>query len=559
MTSPWHARIDQADGRTAGSGFLIDDRHVLTCAHVVHDLGDPVVVFPAADPSLRCSAAVVHRGPWRPRTAPRGDVAVLELARPVRITPARLADPTDAGAWRDSKLFAYGVAKGKTDSGAFAELRIDDRQIMADEWCQLNAWDGHGQFIERGFSGAAVYLPGTGEVVGMVTDADLAAEQRVGRMLPISTLRRYWEPLDDLLPHSWPGGLGAGPRGELRRHLTGATTGISPRALLADEFPLLSHQGEPSLWRAVVLAAEEIDEDGALTRFLTRIIARMDDRSRAAEVRQWRTRYLGPGPDTTAVPASVAIIVRIAPSGLGGYLLEFSIWRADGSGWTRPLPGPVAEDQVRASVEREIPRLLAEVAGEDFIIEFMLPDDWFTRRTGVENWSTNDDPADSLELGLLYPVVIRDLARRRGGSQRWDQAIKRWRRLRELGCDPPGLVGCRDRATLGWLADEARTTIVHATSPNLGHIRKALKFGIPIMVWPRSSCRAEQHDDCRGNRFLSEVAAIVEKSTPDQLPDRIKHLRRAGMNDKPVQKISLFWDDPTRMPDPPLAPSREGD
>ncbi|MFG1961494.1 trypsin-like peptidase domain-containing protein [Nonomuraea sp. NPDC049028] len=554
MGNPWHARIDRAVGDTTGSGFLIDSRHVLTCAHVIHNVRDPTVVFPTANPRGRYAASVVARGPWHPQADRRGDFALLELSEPAPVPPAQFADPTDTHGWRDNRLFAYGFAAGKTDSGAFAELRIDDRQIMASEWCQINAWDGHSQFIAKGFSGSAVYLPGKDHVIGIVTEADLTPDQRVGRMLPISTLRKYWEPLDDLLPHSWLGKIGPGPRGELRRCLTNAVLKHSPRALLAQEFPLLPHQGEPSLWRAITLAAEEIDESDALTRFLSRISSNLDDVSKAVEVRRWQSQYLGAPANATTTPTSVAVIIRMPPSALGGYRLEFSIWRADGSGQTHALPDPVAEDEIRATVEREMPRLLADVAGEDFVIEFMIPHNWFTRKI-VENWFTNDDPNDQVQLGLLYPVVIRDLARRRGGSQRWDQAIRRWRRLRDIGCEPPSLMGCHDKAKLSWLADEARTTIVHAAAPTLAEIGKALKFGIPIMVWPRYSCRAEQHDNCPGKRFLAEVGDIIEKSTPDQLPVRIRQLRIAGMDSKPVQRIALFWDDPTRMPDPPLAAS----
>ncbi|MFF0867599.1 trypsin-like peptidase domain-containing protein [Nonomuraea sp. NPDC003560] len=552
MGVPWNARIDRAGGAAVGSGFLVDSRHVLTCAHVVHNVREPTVVFPAADPEKRYVASVVATGPWHQQADRRGDFAILELSQPAPVPPARFADPTESYEWRNKRLFSYGFAAGKVDSGSFAELRIDDRQVMASEWCQVNAWDGHGQFLARGFSGAAVYLPDTNHVVGMVTDADLAPGQRVGRMLPISSLRRYWEPLDDLLPHLWSGEIGPGPRAELRRCLSGAALRPSPEALLAQEFPFLPDQGEPSLWRAVTLTAEEIDEPGALNRFLSRITANLDDSGKAAEVRQWQSQYLGMPANATTAPSPVAVIIRTPPSALGGYRLEFSIWRADGSGRTLALPDPVSEEEVRATVEREMPRMLADVVGEDFIIEFMIPHNWFTRKK-VESWFTNDDPADRIQLGLLYPVVIRDLERRRGGSQRWDQAVRRWRRLRSAGCESPGIMGCRDKAKLGWLADEARTTIIHATSPTNAEIGKALKFGIPIMVWPRYSCRAEHHDSCAGERFLSEVSTIIEKSTPDQLPARIRDLRRAGMDTKPLQRIALFWDDPTRMPDPPLA------
>lgn len=123
---PWIARIwhslnvDASDAQGApsnpevvGAGFLIADRHVLTCAHVVNQaLGRPIdeatipdqsvfVDFPLAPSRSKVGkllARVVSDG-WVPEDPDgRGDIALLELAEaPTRgVQPPRLSILTAA-------------------------------------------------------------------------------------------------------------------------------------------------------------------------------------------------------------------------------------------------------------------------------------------------------------------------------------------------------------------------------------------------------------------------------------------------------------------------------
>src|SRR5215475_6735360 len=87
----WLARVwsgSEARGAIIGTAFAIDQRHLLTCAHVVEDAGakgpgDRVFVdFPLL--GSRGSWAVVLEDGWRPvpgteEAASAGDTAVLEL------------------------------------------------------------------------------------------------------------------------------------------------------------------------------------------------------------------------------------------------------------------------------------------------------------------------------------------------------------------------------------------------------------------------------------------------------------------------------------------------
>lgn len=197
-SASWHARINC--GRDTGAGFLVTERHVLTCAHVVaHSDTAPVAVSFAHGGEGEVPARVIAHGGWDGRDTDPGDLAVLELDRPVSLKPAEFATPSDAYGDPPRRLLAYGFPK-RYDEGTLAEYRATADQLIAGEWVQLEAWAAHGQPLAPGFSGAAVTLADTGRVVGMVSAAARSPEIRNGRMLPTQIMARYWPRLGDLIP-----------------------------------------------------------------------------------------------------------------------------------------------------------------------------------------------------------------------------------------------------------------------------------------------------------------------------------------------------------------------
>ncbi|MDQ1029513.1 hypothetical protein QF035_007095 [Streptomyces umbrinus] len=197
-SASWHARINC--GRDTGAGFLVTEQHVLTCAHVVaHSDAAPVVVPFAHGGEGEVPARVIAHGGWDGRDTDPGDLAVLELDRPVSLKPAEFATPSDAYGDPPRRLLAYGFPK-RYDEGTLAEYRATADQLIAGEWVQLEAWAAHGQPLAPGFSGAAVTLAETGRVVGMVSAAARSPEIRNGRMLPTQIMARYWPRLGDLIP-----------------------------------------------------------------------------------------------------------------------------------------------------------------------------------------------------------------------------------------------------------------------------------------------------------------------------------------------------------------------
>ncbi|QXE34118.1 serine protease [Streptomyces sp. GMY02] len=314
----WHARID-VDGAVEGSGFLVADRTVLTCAHVMRYRDRAEVVFPGAPETGPVPARVVDRGAWAGGDRDRGDLAVLELDRAVDIVPAVFAALGAPYASEAPKLVAYGFPDGYGEEGVQSELRATSRQLISDEWAQFEFWQGFGQETDRGFSGAAVMLEGGGTVVGMVVAHDPVT--RNGRMIPAQVLARHWAVLADLVPT--PGYPAEekrrlrelvarcpalpGPLGPLVRAAAGPL-GVEPPAV------------EPrSVWEAVwYLLSESTPGPGALP--LAELAVRLaglagsaGDERLARELRDWsrahRSRH-------DAATAPTALLAPVAPAAL---------------------------------------------------------------------------------------------------------------------------------------------------------------------------------------------------------------------------------------------------
>ena len=202
---PWLARVFSSDGTVVGAGFLVDDRYMLTCAHVVLaalGLGpraplpdgevSVAVEFPVADGGP-CTARVVREG-WVP-VAPdgRGDVAVLELSAtaPAATEPARLRRSTTL---RDHPFSTHGFPKGEP-WGVSAVGVLRGREGPGWQWVRVEDTKEVGRPVERGFSGSPVWDDRLGGVVAMVVAQDRRKETKGAYAIPIAVLDEAWGPL----------------------------------------------------------------------------------------------------------------------------------------------------------------------------------------------------------------------------------------------------------------------------------------------------------------------------------------------------------------------------
>lgn len=186
--------IAAADGQIVGCGFLVADRQVITCAHVVNAAvgarpdereqpGQSIwVEFAVIATGLRIAATVES---WVPiESDATGDIALLRLsdAPPARAQPAYLAPAADM--W-DHTFRTYGFPRGYP-GGLWASGRILGRQRHG--WVQLEDVKSAGAAVERGFSGAAVYDESLEAVVGMVVAQDTHETRKIAFMLPADIL-----------------------------------------------------------------------------------------------------------------------------------------------------------------------------------------------------------------------------------------------------------------------------------------------------------------------------------------------------------------------------------
>lgn len=179
-------RVHDRAGAVIGAGFLVGDRLVCTCAHIVaaatgsgpadpEPPAEPVTLdFPLLRPGEdqpgrdALIPARVHR--WDPqRDDDTGDIALLQLqapapdgAKPVPLAP-------DGAGWEHA-FRAFGFPQGR-DHGVWVTGRMLGRQGAG--WVQLEVPEG--PRIARGFSGAPVWDEDAGGVVGMVVAAERGA------------------------------------------------------------------------------------------------------------------------------------------------------------------------------------------------------------------------------------------------------------------------------------------------------------------------------------------------------------------------------------------------
>lgn len=539
----WHARIE-CGGRVVGAGFLVTPNAVLTCAHVVLDRGPLTVSFPQRRESAAVPARVLTHGGWAGGPADPGDLAVLELAEEVGVTPAALAPA--ATAHGDRKLVAYGFPAGY-DEGQLAEYRTTGPFLVGGEWIQLEAWSGHGQPLVAGFSGAAVVLVETGEVVGMVTAAAGARDVRTGRMMPTDVMRRHWSGLEGLVPA--PGSSALAARRRLRALVERATrvgldcdpVRLYNDATAGDLAPPPPPEGFDSLWSAAWFVHSELDDPATVTRFTDRLAALLGPRAT---------------PRRTA-PDWAPILIELGHSGGGEDLVLVEVSAYSGGRRHRVGSETVPHTRLRAYVQDRIDAAFRHVPPDaDGLIAFALPREWLD--WPVDRWESDAD--DDTPLGLALPVVVTDHVRRKARTR---HALTRaWHRLdtrpgarvHRVTCGCPGKPSELRLALLESEPCLAGFAATPDTDRTREHFRTSLTAPAPVIVWSRRGCGAETgcQDACPGTAFLDSLDAHVSHVRPAELPRSVLALRRraAAQDDHWAQDIQLLWDDPRCFTDP---------
>ncbi|AKJ13383.1 hypothetical protein ABB07_26145 [Streptomyces incarnatus] len=548
-SASWHARIECGD-MVLGAGFLVGPSTVLTCAHVVQDSGPGTltVSFPNRPGFTGLPATVAVHGGWAGGATDPGDLAVLELARKVPLSPARFAPPDTEADLTERVLEAYGFPDGYAE-GQLARYRAVSTTRIAGQWVQLEAVTAHGQPLTEGFSGAAAALP-DGRVVGMVAQRAGETGVLVARMLPTETLARHWPGLGELVPACDAGEDPTRRLYELVRRAEAAGLECSPDQLFVDAVgdfgPEPPPGGFPSLRAAVTYVQWEVVPSApALSRFADRLADLL----------------AGPAPQPSpAAPAGswTPIVIEIDRSGAGTDQVTVSV-SACREGRRRPVgTARLARSDVREYVQQGIDRAFTRLAPDaEELLTFVLPRDWLN--LPVARWACGAE--DPTPLGCAHPVVVNDRYRHHSGRLR-HKLGKKWQRLaggsgtvlHRVDCgtpeQPPGL---RRR-----LSENGAGLAGFAAPPGTlpEHFAVGLNTPVPVLVWPRSGCPgpAEPHDPCTGSAFLDALAPAVEGVPAAELPRVITALREeAEAAPEPerhwARDVQLLWDDPRCFPE----------
>ncbi|MFI1536997.1 serine protease [Streptomyces anandii] len=205
---PWRVRVDDERGAVCGAGVLLDDRHVLTCAHVVRyagaapgDAAAPGTAPGGGAPRLRITSvacrpewtrsARVPPGSWVHEDGTRrGDVALLELDEPAPCgTRTTLWKVPISGV----RVGVYGFPAAEP-YGIWTEAELAGAGGREGEWGLLRRLREGDPWIERGYSGAGVVARDgefKGHVIGMVVADYVNGDARAAWMLPTESVLAY--------------------------------------------------------------------------------------------------------------------------------------------------------------------------------------------------------------------------------------------------------------------------------------------------------------------------------------------------------------------------------
>jgi hypothetical protein len=213
-------RLRDQRGGTAGAGFLVDDRHVLTCAYVVNqaleidDAASPPeaevqLELPLAPVAVPLLGRVVPDG-WFPGTGDGGgNVAVLGLTDPApqRATPVPLRRRSRMPGRRFRALAFPSGGDGVWTGGIILG------SAGPAEWVELRGGIPHQTALALVPGGSPVWDDDAEAVVGMIVAHERTQDADAAYMIPVEVLERYWLPLRtwvrpavELRPESGPTG-----------------------------------------------------------------------------------------------------------------------------------------------------------------------------------------------------------------------------------------------------------------------------------------------------------------------------------------------------------------
>jgi len=230
---------------------------------------------------------------------------------------------------------------------------------------------------------------------------------------------------------------------------------------------------------------------------------------------------------------------------------------------------PISDIQGR--LKESLPVLLETVERRSSLfVEFVVPRDLLN--TEFDQWfipgHPDRSPDQQYQLGIRYPVVVRDLERITPAGKNPDPTWKtRWQRLCE--CTAVAVenairwVDPRDKETYSSLmasllldsanGKDGKVCLALLSAPSAGSeiaglLDAGLSVGLPAAIW----LRKPRDGESPGKRDKEHLTEVVTAAELHALPRKVLERRRAAEAGQqpaahPDRQLSLLWDNPDRL------------
>lgn len=557
-----------------GSGFLVSDRYLITCAHVVISaLKIPSASYaeiPEASiwldfpnlsqPIRKYSAEVVI---WKPcpeayiNSAYLDDIAVLRLNSTVNrptIMPLHICESVHDMPYR---VWGFPRPDGIESNGSI-RARQKNR-----EWLQLQV-NRFSHPIYGGFSGAPLALFEDEQclIVGMLNaiESNLNSETQTGG-------QGAYAITSDALSKIWH------KQGQLISILEGVDLKRIKRAY--DKSRRKDWNSSPQTVLAqLIVDLFEMDSESYqyLKEFVFCLMSQLEDESLKPVLMPYLMDVfkLTKADIESAYNTDHELIEKTIPKlwlmlgnagTLDQYQLEFAYYVPRQNLETQlsinSISVPPHGNIRRADLQNDLTDILTNIIDnlpslDGLWVEIFLP--FKSLDLDPDCWLIDDEyEDDSVCLGINFPVVIRVWDRLGYGKpyrhlSKWE---KLWNETDLSSSCKQTLVCCSSgRDEIISELENNKACGFHSTQPLKAHPKKLsalmMKEGVPIALWVRKDL-----DECLG---IEHFADILDAEL-GQLPQLIRAKRNAELKDPKhiARNISLLWDDPTYVP--PDAPT----
>jgi S1-C subfamily serine protease len=572
--------------QVVGTGFLVADGIVLTCAHVaalallnttsqqevlpegVVELDFPCYENRVGRDEIGWTRTRAKVAVWFPvkMGARIEDIAGLKLFEPwpTEIRPIELnnLNPTNLG----DPLEVRGFREGLSESvSSYPILRAENGFA----WLQIEGDREQGYFIEPGFSGAPVLDLKINQVIGMTVARDKQRlQERVAFAIPNKTLIRALEQWHNGLLVEILNAIAQGSPTLLNQAFEFCQPELLTRTLPRDSQVLVTQLSEmkpgdapysPLKCFVAYLVVNAVSESDRLVQWLEQsgrdVQALLD----------WVRMKIEEREEVLTVGEKSFLLVQILKDSDNGYY-DMKGWFIPNTETCQPLQSigfkslqnpRILDNPKDINEAKKLLRYYLDECGnigyEKLILEFILSKEELC--IPVETWEISEE-GPPLPIGIYHPVVVRSVERIQ--QPRFKQIWReKWRkltnRMNASACDvmiPIQPVSWECLTPHLMKSDTLGFCCHWPPSDKFGNDVAALyQFGIPVAVWLRRSLAEVDLEKIKEEILECPIEELIEKIyLCRQSAFQTQGLPNNTDSDLVGHHLSLLWEDFNRIP-----------